>query len=299
MVPVRITAEMAQQMANDIMKKAADPKKFVCGKFTYTADFNKSMPGAVEVNFTAEAYDQMFALINYFSSEIAWEGCVERLDETHFRITKIVLYPQKVTGVTVSTTDEDYSNWRMTLPDEIFNSLFFQGHSHVNMGVTPSTTDIADQWRTIDYLQPTDYQIFMIWNKRREFYVKVVDLAANRIYEGSDVKVTIGATDTDSFLEEAKRLVEKQVPVTNYSNGGYQYYSGGVLVGGDTANTTEKEEAKTATGTAGFKTVTGAAAPKVSNLMNQYRENPEVIESNYNHSCKPYLYDDYPNGYDL
>lgn len=297
MRPVKLNEGIAKEMAVEMMQKimALDVKSFQSGSFTYTRAFNQPAKDKIEVNFTAEAYEQMFALINHFESEVAWEGCVERLDRTHFRINKIVLYPQEVTGATVDTDEGEYATWRMTLPDEIFNSLFFQGHSHVNMATNPSGTDIADQWRTIEHLQPTDFQIFMIWNKRHEFYVRVVDMANNVIYEKEDCIVTVGTTDVAAFLAEADKIVKRKVYTAaypkypNYTNqnvrtGNYNggaATTGGVYGTGKTSKLNQKKE--------GFKTVTGAAAPKMkSNLSKYYAANPGELVRCGNSSCTPY-----------
>lgn len=303
MRPIKMNEGIAQSMAVEMMQKvmALNGKDFRSDSFTYTKTFNQPVKDKIEVNFTAEAYEQMFALINHFDSEVAWEGCVERLDKTHFRIYKIVLYPQEVTGSTVNTDQNEYEMWRQTLPDEIFNHLFFQGHSHVNMATNPSGTDISDQWRTIASLQPTNFQIFMIWNKRHEFYVRVVDMAANVIYEKEDCIVTVGTTDTAAFLAEADKLVKKKEypSYVNYSAGAGNYNGASVNKGATAASTVYgagqniKTSQKTAATLKGvpFKTVTGAAAPKVkgkSNLASYYAANPgELVESG-NSSCTPF-----------
>lgn len=315
MKSIKMTKEFAEQAAKDFYDKLMDLDYIRSDKFTFSAEFpTEKKPGCITVNFTYEAYHQMFALINHFNCEVAWAGTVNRIDETHFQITKILLYPQVVTSVTVNTDTSEYSMWYAKLPDEDFNSLHFQGHSHVNMGVTPSSTDMEDQWRLIGNLPKDGYQIFMIWNKRREYNVRVIDLAKNVIYEGEDVNVTVGDFDTARFLESADEIVKKSTPAasayggagnwagsTNYGGTSNYPYSGAYgnspaagKAYGSTAdykavkNEIAKEEEKR-------KTVTGSAAPKVKSektgLAKYYAEYPDELESIGNSSCYPYYAD--------
>lgn len=301
MRPIKMNEQLAHVMAVDMIQQmmSQGEKAFQSGTFTYIKNFTAVAKEKIVVNFTPEAYEQMFALINHFDCEVAWEGCVERLDQTHFRINKIVLYPQEVTSATVNTDDGEYATWRMTLPDEIFNHLFFQGHSHVNMATNPSGTDIADQWRTIGNLQPNDFQIFMIWNKRHEFYVRVVDMATNTIYDPADCVVTVGTVDTSSFLAEADKLVKKKAPkyppysaYTGYTGGNYNGAPSYPGAASASAKVGTASTAKPAPKAASLKTVTGSAAPKVngkgSNLNRYYRANPDELVANGNSSCMPY-----------
>ena len=211
MKPINITEQVAADMAREFIQELCKTGRVKTDSFSYKKNFASVKKDAVEVNFTYEAYSQMFALIDHFDCEVAWRGIVNRIDKTHFQITKILLYPQTVTGTTVDTDQEEFSKWFQALPVETIRNLRFQGHSHVDFGVTPSSRDMEDQWRFIDGLKPTSYQIFMIWNKKRQYNVRVIDLADNVIYEGADVKVTVGDFDSTRFLEDADKTVRKRL----------------------------------------------------------------------------------------
>ena len=155
---------------------------------------------------------------------------------------------------------------------------------------------MEDQWRFIDGLKPTSYQIFMIWNKKRQYNVRVIDLADNVIYEGADVKVTVGDFDSTRFLEDADKTVRKRPvyvanTVTNYGVYGAGTYYGKAV----TPQKTYPQTVATQTPVPQIKTVTGAAAPKVKEvsesrypLVNYYKENPEDLDTCWNSSCFPY-----------
>lgn len=205
MQPVKMTDEIIRDVMQEFYSQASALGNLQTDKFSFNKNFSKLAKDAVEVNFTLEAYHEMCSLIDHFSTEVAWHGLVKRLDKTHFQITKILIYPQKVTGATVNTDQEEYTKWLYALNDEEFNAVRFQGHSHVNMATNPSDVDMRNQWDMINQLNSTDYYIFMIWNKRREYNVRVIDMADNVIYSGDDVKVTIGSLDMKAFLKKQKR----------------------------------------------------------------------------------------------
>lgn len=297
MQPIKMTDEIIRDVMQEFYSQASVLGNLQTDKFSFNKSFSKPAKDAVEVNFTLEAYHEMCALIDHFSTEVAWHGLVKRLDKTHFQVTKILIYPQKVTGATVNTDQEEYTKWLYALKDEEFNAVRFQGHSHVNMATNPSGVDMQNQWDMINQLNSTDYYIFMIWNKRREYNVRVIDMADNVIYSGSDVKVTIGALDMKGFLEEAEALVKKPTPVYNYGTtygSNARTYPGGSFVGTTSAATTKSaEKTETEASNPALKTVTGATAPKVnkeneSNLMGYYKKNPNELLANWNSSCLPY-----------
>ena len=106
-------------------------------KFDSPADDRKA-----KIIFTPIAWKKMYALVYAFSSEVQWHGTVKRLDKSTFLITDILVFPHEVTGTTVVSDQKEYEDWLDSLNDETFNSLRFHGHSHVDMGVTPSGVDM-------------------------------------------------------------------------------------------------------------------------------------------------------------
>lgn len=155
----------------------------------------------------------------------------------------------------------------------------------------------------------------MIWNKRREYNVRVVDIADNAIYSGDDVKVTIGEADTKGISRTGGsarpkaghnhiQWLQRQLQwcsLLRQLQRGYSSLSGRRVRGNtNTAAASTKTKAETkpaATTNPALKTVTGGAAPKIdsakskgseSNLMKYYQENPNDLMNNWNSSCYPY-----------
>lgn len=219
MKPIKLTKALIQQMLEEFGNTLMSAK-LSDGKVSYTKAFAYEDKGnsGVTVTFTSVAYAKMLMLLNTFSDEVAWHGTVTRPDPKRFVIHDIFVYPQEVTGATVTTDQERYQEWLMHLDDDTFNALHFQGHSHVNMGVTPSGVDTAFYDSIISQLGPEDFYIFAIFNKKMDRTIKVYDMAENVMYEGKDVTIEIEG-DLGQFITDAKDEVVKRTTTYTASKG--------------------------------------------------------------------------------
>jgi hypothetical protein len=175
------------------------------------------------IYFSADAWNKMNALVQSSDKELAWQATVEKkkfkgrenTDDFFYYIDQVFVYPQEVTAAFVATDEVQYTEWSLQLPDEVFNNLRFQGHSHVNMAVMPSGTDQNTYQNFLDQLDKNDFYIFMILNKRREFTILVYDFTQNIIFETKDCYVDV-LTKTGSlkkWIEENKKQIsEKKTP---------------------------------------------------------------------------------------
>lgn len=215
--------------------------KFSDGKVNFTKTL-----GAVDrkatVIFTKMAWEKMQLLVKEFDKEVAWHGIAERCEEKDtYLISDILVYPQEVTGSTVTTDQSKYEEWLMSYDDDVFNKIRMQGHSHVNMAVSPSSVDLSLYERLLDQLSSDMFYIFMIWNKRGEKTVKIYDIRENILFETADVTVTIkGMEDMTEFLEDAKELVVTKTYNYGYGTGAYPYHYPGY-------GATKKDEPKNGT----------------------------------------------------
>ena len=210
-----------EEKGNELMKKVQE----VVGQMSL-GDFlmlSKKLENSVnqkaEVHFSSAAYYKMNALVAACDKEIAWDGTAFRDEENPnvFYITDIIVYPQMVSGATVDTDDEKYLTWMNSLDDETFNHRRFNGHSHVNMGVTPSGTDTT--YREQSILNIKDFFIYGIFNKKGDFNFQIYDVENNIIYDNADV---IFYTPEPDYSDWAKEEMLKHVtikPVTTT----YQY----------------------------------------------------------------------------
>jgi hypothetical protein len=217
---IKMTQEYADQCRlefDQVLKMV----KMSDGKFNYTKPFADTKRRAT-VYFTPNAWAKMVALINESDKEVAWHGVAHRMgeaegeqppegDDREYVITDILVYPQTVTSVTVDMDEMEYAKWLMAnADDERFDHIRMQGHSHVRMGTTPSSTDIQHQETILDMLGDDDFYIFMIWNQMFSSNVKVYDMAENTLFESTDVTVRVIGMDEnlDEFIQSAKSLVK-------------------------------------------------------------------------------------------
>ena len=203
------------------------------GKISFTKTLG-TIQSRADLNFTDIAWQKMQALVREFDKEVAWHGIAfrdEDSDKNAYTITDIIVYPQEVTGATVTTDQTKYQTWLMDHDDDVFNNIRMQGHSHVNMSVSPSGVDTSLYDRILNQLDDTMFYIFLIWNKKGEKTVKIYDLAKNILFETSDVDVHIlgNGFDMNAFLTDAREKVQTK-PVTqgNYGGGwgGWGGYAG-------------------------------------------------------------------------
>jgi len=177
------------------------------------------------IKMTATAFYKMRELVCSTNKEIAWHGLVERHQDNQFLIYDILVYPQIVSGATVTTDDDKYSMWNCNLTDEQVPQLRFQGHSHVDFGVGPSAVDL-DYYNDLLKLVPKDdFYIFAIINKRNQQTWFLYNMKTNLIYEEKDLDISVvddaGSNLDDWVLEQIDEHIEEHTVKMPYNyNGG-------------------------------------------------------------------------------
>lgn len=207
----------------DMLKKA----KAEDGKISYTKILNFVNRKAT-LYFTELAWTKMQSLVRGFSTEVGWHGVAKRGEDPNkdeYIIEDIIVYPQVVDGANVNTDQKAYNQWLYSDElDPVFNDIRFHGHSHVNMGTTPSSVDTSHWGGILETLLDDMFYIFAIWNKRNEKTIKIYDLKKNVLFETSDITVEVLANDdTEKFMEKAKSLVvERKHTASSSKNNTYQ-----------------------------------------------------------------------------
>lgn len=221
-----------ESIREQLAKCTPDTKEVNC-KFS----LSENLPEGVSINvyFSEDAWFKIKALVDKCDKEIGFDGIVDR-DGTNFTISDIIVFPQEVTGSTVTTDDEKYMVWLAGLDDDTFNKRRFNGHSHVNMGVTPSGTD--ETYRSQSTKNIKDFFVFGIFNKKEDVELTIYDIENNVIYEHKDITYYIPIPDFDGWAKEmidANVEEKKFVPAYNAGSG---YYGGTYNAG------TKKEDKK-------------------------------------------------------
>lgn len=154
----------------------------------YIADKQLEEP---KIYITAEAYVKLRKLVDDTTTEIGWYGTVTKMPgfESVFVIDDILVYPQTVTGATCVQDDDRVFEFELNLSTDQVNRKRFHGHSHVNMGVTPSGVD--EQFYQDILTQVDDYFIVMITNKSGAYYTRFYDMQNNILYTGIPVQVML------------------------------------------------------------------------------------------------------------
>lgn len=217
---IKLTEELKNQAMQDFLEKL-NTERFSDSSISFSFDLKSkdTLEDKVILNITPTAWLKMWSLVQSESGEIGWHGLVDRLNTKMFQLQDIVLYPQYVSGTTVTTDDVGYGNWlHKEISDEDINRLRLHGHSHVNMSTSPSGVDTTWYNQILQGLMNDDYYIFMILNKRDDYFIEIYDLATNTIYEKKDIVINVVLPD-NNYLQSWLNIEKKKALQTkNYTN---------------------------------------------------------------------------------
>lgn len=230
MKPIKVSQELKQSLLEKFAKYL-DENRMSNNKVDFTTtlySFDAKNVIKPIIYFTPEAYLKTLQLVRATSTEIGWHGIVKKEDNRYI-IEDIIVYPQTVTGATVTTDEKEYGEWLMTQPDETFFNIRFQGHSHVNFGVSPSATDMQFYDSILQTLREGDYYIFMIMNKKHDINIMLYDFSQNVIFEKEDIDLKVvlnDFSDLDIWCEDnQKKYVKTFQAPTKLSNPTVRYLS--------------------------------------------------------------------------
>ena len=145
--------------------------------------------------YTAKAKAIIDYLVQMSPQEIGWLGTVQTL-QNGYLVDRIYVPKQQVTQ-----TETDIDEGAMAaLAEELFGAgidpscLFYWGHSHVNMGVSPSG---QDERQVREYLDSCPIFIREIRNKRGEVKVDIYDREERVVHQCVQTAVVYSLTDTE------------------------------------------------------------------------------------------------------
>jgi len=145
---------------------------------------------------------KMRQLVLQSGDEIAWHGFVKR-DGMNFTLYDVIMYPQYNSAATTKSDEEEYSKWILRQYEfENFCDMKMHGHSHVNMGCTPSGTDMQFRENILKNLKKDSFYIFMIMNKQGSFTIEIYDYVTGMIYDTSDITVYTDDPETTRKAQE-------------------------------------------------------------------------------------------------
>lgn len=168
------------------------------------------------INITMKAWLKLQYLVNKVATEVAWYGNVQQDRKTNeLTIVDIYVPKQEVGAAAADTLAEGTFEYSETLDNQ--DEFRYQGHSHVNMAVSPSGDDNKYRKQFADSVG--DYFISAIHNKRGQYSLIVslpfldyeMDADYNVVYPKS------GCLDFDSIYAEVDAQISKNVS-TRYRN---------------------------------------------------------------------------------
>lgn len=251
------------------------------------------------LKFSERAWMKIFALVHTYSTEVEWHGVVKRLSTDTFYIKDVLIFPHKVTGATVISDQAEYEKWLDTLDNETFNALRFHGHSHVNMGVSPSDVDMTYRRNILNNFGTPSatsdlFYIFLIFNKKGDVSGEIYDLQNNALYSKSvdadEINLVVEGCDwlTD-FLAEAKDVVKEHT---------YSYNYGASSYGGSAAATPKTDYY----GHSHYPAASTPSAPKLDAKQKARQmsalddDTPDPLDDEYYGYCPGYKYGGFGGG---
>ena len=220
---LRMTEANKKQVLKDVAAQL-DGLVVIPDTLSVKLSTSKKPKSSPKIIFTDEAADKIWELVDACDKEIAWHGLVKKEKNT-YTIYDILVFPQEVTASTATAKEEEYVMWMNELDDETFNHMRFHGHSHVNMGVTPSGVDTDYQETLANTVQ--DFYIFGIFNKKRSYNLYLYDMKQNVLFETKDLKTTLNDHTSTWADEQIEKFVTVYKTYPKYYGahvGGNYYY---------------------------------------------------------------------------
>ena len=212
-----------EEFKNLILELDKTPQKYKEGvRYTSLFKETKQTVEKQKVYITSKAYAKMLQYVTQSHLEIAWHGTVEHPEENVYKITDVMLYPQTVTAATVTTDQKEYETWLDNLEDEVFNKIRFQGHSHVNMAVNPSGVDLEYYNDLTNALSTNTFYIFLIMNKKQDFYIEIRDLANNTYYEKEDIELIVLDENNENLLSDVEFEIKQNTKLPEIATPKYK-----------------------------------------------------------------------------
>jgi hypothetical protein len=176
---------------------------------------------------TRTAIEKMGYYVQHCDKEVGWLGTVEKYG-VNYLIREVFLFKQEVHSATCEITPDglsDFATELLSKPNgvEVWNNIKLWGHSHVNMGISPSAQDNS-QMNTFG--EHNDWFVRVIANKKGDMEFSLFDFKTNLRFD--NVK-WIEFRETSPDLEEqikaeiAEKVTEFKYATTNI---GYTRYPG-------------------------------------------------------------------------
>ena len=167
------------------------------------------------VHFSRNASEKIKYIVDETPTEVGWIGLVEHIGEMLF-IVDICLAEQEVSGTECTISEEGMAAAQEKLFDNNTANpeayIGYWGHSHVNMGVTPSETDIVTAMQHYDKNNPHIF-VATIHNKKGEIRSDIYDFDTCIIYDDVSYSVDpiLDYQTTKELDDDLEEFLSKKV----------------------------------------------------------------------------------------
>ena len=184
--------------------------------------------------FLPDAYAKIKHIVNRCNEEVGWIGLVES-DGHDVMVIDVEVPAQEVNGATCEISAAGNA--------EAMNALFDRnekewpkayighwGHSHVNMGVSPSGQDIET---ALEYGGNNDaVWVMSIHNKKGDMRADIYDFGSNKFLDQANVEILAPDYPWQKSLNDTidKNVRKKVWPQPNYNRGSYHRNNKGQFV---------------------------------------------------------------------
>ena len=165
----------------------------------------KSELDTPRIEMTADTYAKIKNIIDMSPLEVGWLSHVS-ISNNIYRIDSCEIVEQKVMSAETEMTTQGLQDFMQNTIKKkgvkYFNDVRCWGHSHVNMGVSPSGQD----QKQILAWKESEYEIMLIMNKKGDLYSALYDFKNNKKHIGLPVHIVF-----DGFSEKQKKEISKEL----------------------------------------------------------------------------------------
>ena len=163
---------------------------------------------AIQLYYSAEAWIKIQALLQAHQLEIGWNMVVKPYKEG-YKITDVLVYPQKVSAAFIAVDTAKYGLWKDELTAEQDKNLFGQAHSHVNMSCAPSPRDLQNQFDEL-VMKKSGFYLFQIFNKKGVVWTRLYDLDKEKYYTKTEIEIEADDVSMTEFIEDSFSKLAKE-----------------------------------------------------------------------------------------
>lgn len=227
MKTLKLTDERREQLIKEFTDMLDSKKVVAGGRITFDVGSEKAKEKQI-IAYTPQAWVKLTCLLQSYSTEVAWHSLCQKVEDGIYLVEDLIVYPQIVTGATVDTDDDAYTQFLVDLPIEQAQKMRMQCHSHVNMGVTPSGRDLNNQQEIVEGSSRKGFYIFQIWNKSLKSHSTIYDFENGVMYEDHEIEVSVLMDDgsrVDEWADDTHDIVREKTPKAKNSYPNYQSYT--------------------------------------------------------------------------